>query len=142
MFHVPCATAGVGTALFSPKTFFVHGASPPLSRSTVHWHDGVYHTITPPLGRFSMVDISTVGIVPVPRRWALETSRRELSGDVSFGIGTLLVVEQSSLKNCPRGVSSSSYTGNYQLVVRSNCCRPRDTRYSCVYMIPGIPVCT
>ena len=34
---------------------------------------------------------------------ALETSRRELSGDVSFGIGTLLVVEQSSFENRPRG---------------------------------------
>ena len=35
---------------------------------------------------------------------ALETSRRELSEDLSFGIGTLLVVEQSSLENRPRGV--------------------------------------
>ena len=57
-----------------------------------------------------MVDISIVGIVPVPKRSALETSRQVLSEDVSFGIGTvgtvgtLLVVEQSSLENCPRGV--------------------------------------
>ena len=51
-----------------------------------------------------MVDIPTVGIVSVPRRSALETSRRELSEAVSFGIGTFLVVEQSSLeKTAPRG---------------------------------------
>ena len=57
-----------------------------------------------------MVDISIVGIVPVPKRSALETSRQVLSEDVSFGIGTvgtvgtLLVVEQSTLENRPRGV--------------------------------------
>ena len=35
----------------------------------------------------------------------METSRRELSEDVSFGMDTLLVVEQSiELKNRPRGV--------------------------------------
>ena len=62
---------------------------------------GVYHT---PLGRFSMVDISTVRIVSVSKRSAAETSRRELSEDVSFGIGTVLVVEQLSLENLPRGV--------------------------------------
>ena len=59
----------------------------------------------PPLGRFSMIDISTaVGMVPVATTSALEASVRELSEDASFGIGTLLVVEQSSLENCPRGV--------------------------------------
>ena len=61
-----------------------------------------------------MVDISMVGIVgivglvSVPKRPALEASRRELSRDASFGIGTvgtLLVAEQSSLENHPRGVS-------------------------------------
>ena len=47
-------------------------------KSTVH--DGEYRT---PLGRFSMVDVSTaVGIVSMPKRLALETSRRELSEDV------------------------------------------------------------
>ena len=51
-------------------------------------YDGVYH---PPLGRFSMVDISTVGIVSVPKRSALKSSRRELSEYVSFGIGSVLV---------------------------------------------------
>ena len=59
-------------------------------------YDAVHHT---PLGRFSAVDISTVGTVS-----ALETSRRDHSEDVSFGIGTFLVVEQSSLENRPRGV--------------------------------------
>ena len=73
---------------------------------------GVYHTL---LDGFSMVDISTViivgivgivaiaGILPVPKRPALETPRRELSEDVSFGIGTgtLLDVEQSTLEDRP-----------------------------------------
>ena len=57
-------------------------------------YDDVYHT---PLGRFSMLGISTVEIVPVPKSSALETPRRELSKDVSFRIGTLLVVEQLGL---------------------------------------------
>ena len=53
-----------------------------------------------------MVDISKVGIVSVPKSSALEISRRELSEDVWFGIGTgtLLVVEQSTLGNRPRCV--------------------------------------
>ena len=51
-----------------------------------------------------MVDISSVAVVLVPKRSALETVRRERSEDVSFGIGTLLVVEQSSLENRPKGV--------------------------------------
>ena len=50
-----------------------------------------------------MLDISTAGIVSVPKRSALETSRRELSEDVSVGIGTLLVVEQSGLEKGRRG---------------------------------------
>ena len=50
-----------------------------------------------------MVDISTVGIVSVPRKSALEASRGELSEDVSFSIGTLQVVDQSSLESHPRG---------------------------------------
>ena len=62
-------------------------------------HDGgVHHT---PLGRFSCsIDIATVGIVPVPKRSASETYRGEPG--ISFGIGTLLVVEQSSWDNRPR----------------------------------------
>ena len=53
-----------------------------------------------------MVDISTVGMVSVPKSSALETYRRELSDDVSFGVGTgtLLVVEESSLEKRPTGV--------------------------------------
>ena len=60
-----------------------------------------------PLIRFPMVDISpqVVGTaVLVRKRSAVETSRRELPEDVSLGIGTLLVVEQSSFeKTAPRG---------------------------------------
>ena len=52
-----------------------------------------------------MLDISTVGIVSVQTESALETSRRDLSEAVSFGVGTLLVVEQRmSLEDRPRGV--------------------------------------
>ena len=56
-----------------------------------------------PLGQFSMLDISIVGIESVPKMAALETFRRELSEDVSFGIVTLLVVEQWSLESRPKG---------------------------------------
>ena len=51
----------------------------------------------------SMVDVSSIATVSTHRRTSLETSRRELSEDVSFGIGTLLV-EQSILEYRPRGV--------------------------------------
>ena len=40
----------------------------------------------------------------VPKKSALEASRRELSGDLSFGIGILLVDERSSLNNPKSGV--------------------------------------
>ena len=64
--------------------------------------------IPPPhLGRFSMHDISTAGIVlivAVSKCSAMEASRRELSEDVSFGIGSLSVVEQSQLGKPPQGV--------------------------------------
>ena len=64
----------------------------------------VYHTTTHPWVDFQVVDISTaVGIMPVPKWSALETSRRERSEDVPFGLGTLLVVERSTLENRPRG---------------------------------------
>ena len=57
------------------------------------------------MGRFSVLDISTVGIVWVPKRSSLETAiRRELWGDVSLGIDAALVVEQSCLENNPSGV--------------------------------------
>ena len=54
-----------------------------------------------------MLDIFTVELVSVLKMSALETPTRELSEDVLFGIGTigtigtLLVVEQSSLENRP-----------------------------------------
>ena len=69
-----------------------------LERATIYDYCCVRY-ITP-LGRFPMVDVSTVlvGIVSVPKWSAWETSRRELSEDVSFGIDTLLVFEQSTLK--------------------------------------------
>ena len=51
-----------------------------------------------------MLDISTLGIGSVPKRTALGTSRRELPEHTYFGIGSLLVVEQSSMENRPRGV--------------------------------------
>ena len=52
-----------------------------------------------------MLDVATVGIVSVPKRSVLETSRRELSEDVFYDIiSTLLVVEQSSVDNHPPGV--------------------------------------
>ena len=76
--------------------------------------DRVYHT---PLSRFSMVDISTAaGMVRVQTESALESSRRELSEDVSFGIDwyTLMVVEQSSLENHAPGAC--------------DCCRVPGTR--------------
>ena len=72
--------------------------------------DGGYHT---PLGRFSAVDVSKVGNVSAPKRSALEASRRELSLDVSFGSGTLLVVEQQSLENRPR--AAVRYTPSYKI---------------------------
>ena len=71
-----------------------------------------------------MVDIPTVGIVSVPKRSALEASRRELSEDASFGIGTLLVVEQSSLeKTAPGG-----------------CDIHRRVRYSTVHQYSTVPI--
>ena len=72
-----------------------------------------------------MINISTVGIVSTPKTSALETSRRELSEDVSFGIGTLLVVEQSSLENRPGG-------GVIYTVLYGN---TRGATYECVYRI-------
>ena len=53
-----------------------------------------------------MVDISTVGILLVPKEIGMETSRRGLSEDVSFGIGNLLAVDQiepSKKKKTPLG---------------------------------------
>lgn len=57
----------------------------------------------PPLGRFSMIDMFTVGLVPVRRRSVFEMSSHAFFEDLSFVIGTLLVVRQSSLENRLRG---------------------------------------
>ena len=57
----------------------------------------------PPLGRFSVLDISIVGRLAAPKRSPLETSLRELSEDVSFGIGTLLVGRAIELGKPPQG---------------------------------------
>ena len=65
-----------------------------------------------------MTDISTVGMVLVSKSLALETLRRELSENASFGVGTLLVVEQSHLENRPRGVCMM-YTVVYRSVSES-----------------------
>ena len=62
-----------------------------------------------------MLDLSTVGLMSVPKMSALETSRRELSKDVPCGIGILLFVEQSSLEDRPRG-AIVLYTPSYALV--------------------------
>ena len=51
--------------------------SPIMGRARVsRWCTRIRRCISPPpLGRFSILDISTVGIEPVPKRSALETSR-------------------------------------------------------------------
>ena len=62
----------------------------------------MYTTVyaTPRSGRLSVLDISTVGTVSVPKRPSLGSRRRELSEDVPFGIvGTLLVVERCTPSN-------------------------------------------
>ena len=61
-----------------------------------------------------MVDVSTFEIAT--KRSELETSRRQLSEDVSFGITTLSVVEQSSFENHPRGRSLTWYAANSKQV--------------------------
>ena len=43
----------------------------------------------------------------MPKRAVFERSRRELSLDVSVGVHTLLVVEQSSLESQPRGCAKT-----------------------------------
>lgn len=62
----------------------------------------------PPLDRFSVLTISTtvVGAESVQKRSALEPSRRELSENVWFGVGTgtLLIVKQLVLEKRPRAV--------------------------------------
>ena len=59
-----------------------------------------------PLGRFYTFDISTEGILPASkkgRRRRRKTSLRELSEDVSFGIGNLLgcrAIEKTAPEGC------------------------------------------
>ena len=79
-------------------------------------YNGVYRM---PLGRFSMALISTVrSIVSVPKRMsALETFRRPISEDVSFGVGTLLVVESNrAWKTATEGGGDLWYIPSYMLV--------------------------
>ena len=80
----------------SYTTVTVYGSVDHIRSHTTHpWGDLPWRT-----------DISTaVGIVtPVPKRLDVgNISPRALSEDVSFGIGTLLVVEQSSMENRTRG---------------------------------------
>ena len=79
--------------------------------STVY--DGVHHT---PMARFSMLATSTVGIVPVPKRSAPETSRLEFFEDVSFGIGNRLGCREIELGKRPTGVCDTpSYTASASL---------------------------
>ena len=87
----------------------------PHGKHDVPLYHGGYHT---PLGRLSMFDISTVEIVAAPKMLALETSRRELSEDVSFGVGTLLVIEQWSFRKPLQG-------GVIHTVVYGRLCRSR-----------------
>ena len=86
-----------------------------------------YHT---PLDRFSLLDISTVGTVSVLESSELEASRRELPADVSFGIGTLLVVEQPvSLKPLQGGVVHTVVYGEQPTLrkIGINYCKLTDT---------------
>ena len=78
------------------------GVSSGVPYRTVHIY--ISH---PPVGRFSMLDMSTVGIVPLLKRSALAACRGELCEGVSFGIGTApswSQSKQSSLGNRPTGV--------------------------------------
>ena len=48
------------------------------------------------VGMYSSCGVKKVGVRNIPSK--------ELSANASFGIGTLLIVEQSSIENRPRGV--------------------------------------
>ena len=50
-----------------------------------------------PLGRFSMLDLSTVEMLPVPENIDVGSMSPRAFEDVSFGVGTLLAVEQIEL---------------------------------------------
>ena len=74
-----------------------------VSYVPVYPYTTVYIT-PPPGGDFPWSISPQLECCRPPKRWALEASRRDLSEDVSFGMGTLLVVEQSSFENRPWGV--------------------------------------
>ena len=75
-------------------------------------NDGVPWYITPRRAAFPWPISPQVEIVPVPKRSALETSRRQLSEDrIVRCFDIVLVVEQSSVENRPSGVwHTPSYT--------------------------------
>ena len=67
-------------------------------------YDRVYHATPPPAPIFHCLYLHSSNSAGAKKESAVETSRRaELSGDVSFGVGTLLVVEQTSLETPPQG---------------------------------------
>ena len=121
-------------------------------------YDGVY---TPPCEdfprsvsprRFPTFGISTVGIVPVPKRSAFETPHEELSEDVSFGIGTLLVgCREIELlgkppQGCVRGcdthrrfaicTSTSELRTTSCTHTRTACMQPPPELHSCQIFVP------
>ena len=61
----------------------------------------------------------------VPKRSALEASRRQLSEGISFGTGTLLVVEQSSLENLPEGRDVHGRKGTFCFALTVPCLQLR-----------------
>ena len=76
-------------------------------------YDRVYHATPPPAPIFHCLYLHSSNSAGAKKESAVETSRRaELSGDVSFGVGTLLVVEQTSLEKTPQGgvIYIQSYT--------------------------------
>ena len=78
-----------------------HGVSSPQAAYTDY--DRVHHT---PLGRFSMLDISIVGgecRCQKGRRWNYLAENFPKTYRSVLGLGTLLVLDQSSLRNAPEG---------------------------------------
>ena len=83
------------------KTYLARPPGRPYRLRDPTADDGARHT---PPDTFSILDISTVGTVLVPKSLALEHLAESFPKTyVSFGIGTLLVVEQSSLEKAPQG---------------------------------------
>ena len=75
-------------------------------------HDRVYHIFTPPWpifhGRY--LDSRWNSVTGANKIGFGNVSPRELADDVPFAIGTLLVVEQSSLEKPPQGGAGVMYT--------------------------------